>query len=223
MSTTDFMPHSDADFNLWQGTLIEHSSLHLSEWGISEPVFTLLQGKQKVWAAAYAKVGNKQNRTSADVQTKVEALDEYKAAIRAFVAEWLANNSNVSDSDRTLMGLTVKSGSRTPVAKPSTSPLPTIDFSVRKQHTIHFADETSSRSKAKPDGVHGCEIYMKVDGEAPIEVSEMNYAGTCTASPFTITFDGAKSGKMVYYWLRWINTRGECGPWSTTSSALVVG
>jgi len=223
MSNVDFIPRSDGEFNLWQGTLVEYTALNLSAWGIPEPDFAIVKSKQTAWVAAYAKASNKQNRTSADVTEKDEAHVEYEAVIRPFVAQWLANNSKVSDSDRTRMGLTVKSGTRTPVAKPSTCPVATVDFSVRKQHTINYSDEASPRSKAKPDGVHGCEIYLKVDGDAPKDVSEMTYAGTCTATPYVQTFDGTKAGKTVYYWLRWVNTRGEAGPWSTTVSAMVVG
>lgn len=121
------------------------------------------------------------------------------------------------------MGLTVKTGTRTPVAKPATCPVGKIDFSARKQHTIYFYDEGSPHSRAKPDGVHGCEIYMKIDGEAPKLVSELTYLATCTASPYVATFDGTQAGKTVYYWLRWVNTRGEAGPWSSVISANVVG
>lgn len=223
MSNSDFIPRSDGDFNLWQGTLIEYVALNLVTWGISEPDFTVLKSKQSVWEPAFAKASNKQNRTSADVLAKDEAYEDYVGAIRPFVAEWLANNSKVTDSDRARMGLTVKSGTRTPKAKPTSSPVGSIDFSVRKQHSINFHDETSSHSKAKPEGVHGCEIYMKVDGEAPKLVSEMMYLATCTASPYIATFDGTQAGKTVYYWLRWVNTRGETGPWSSVVSANVVG
>ncbi|MDD4991979.1 MAG: hypothetical protein PHR83_07090 [Paludibacter sp.] len=223
MSTADFIPRSDSEFNLWQGTLVEYVALNLVAWGIPEPDFAAVKSKQNAWITAYAKASNKQNRTSVDVVAKDDAHTDYVTSIRPFVAEWLASNSKVTDSDRTLMGLTVKSGTHTPVAKPTTIPVASIDFSVRKQHTINFHDETSSRSKAKPEGVHGCEIYTKVDGDPPKDVSEMNYVGICTATPYTILFDGAKVGKIVYYWLRWINTRGECGPWSTPVSAIVVG
>jgi len=34
---------------------------------------------------------------------------------------------------------------------------------------------------------------------------------------------GTQAGKTVYYWLRWVNTRGEAGPWSSVASAMVVG
>lgn len=192
-------------------------------WGIDSDDFATVKSNQTAWASTYAKASNKQNRTAADVLAKDEAGANYKKTIRAFVAQWLANNTKVTDADRTRMGLTVKTGTRTATPVPTTCPVGSIDFSVRLQHTIHYSDDSSARSKAKPEGVHGCEIYMKIDGEAPKDISELSYVATDTASPYVLKFDGSKAGKMVYYWLRWVNTRGETGPWSNTVNAMVVG
>ena len=219
----DYIPQNDADMNVWQGNLVAIVEPNVTVWGISADDFTVVKTKQSTWTTAYAKASNKQNRTSADVLAKDDAGDDYKKSIRSFVAQWLANNTKVTDTDRTRMGLTVKTGTRTPTPVPTTSPTGSIDFSVRQQHTIHYYDEASAHSNAKPVGVHGCEIYMKVDGDAPKDASELTYVGTCTASPYTVKFDGSKAGKTVYYWLRWVNTRGEAGPWSTTINAMVMG
>ncbi len=219
----DYIPQNDADMNVWQGNLVEIITPNLTAWGISTDDFAVVKSKQTTWETAYAKASNKQNRTAADVLTKDEAGADYKKSIRSFVAQWLSNNTKVTDADRTRMGLTVKTSTRTAAPVPTTSPVGAIDFSVRLQHTIHFSDEASPRSKAKPAGVHGCEIYMKVDGEAPKDASELTYVATDTATPYVVKFDGTKAGKMVYYWLRWVNTRGECGPWSITVNAMVMG
>lgn len=219
----DYIPQNDADMNVWQGNLVEIIEPNLTAWGILAEDFATLKSKKTVWDTTYAKASNKQNRTAADVLAKDEAANDYKKTIRSFVAQWLASNNKVTDVDRTRMGLTVKSGTRTAVPVPTTSPVGSVDFSIRLQHTINFSDEASPRSKAKPAGVHGCEIYMKVDGEAPKDASELTYVVTDTATPYVVKFDGNKAGKTVYYWLRWVNTRGETGPWSIAVSAMVVG
>jgi hypothetical protein len=220
---SDYIPQNDADMNVWQGNFVVIVEPNITVWGISTEDFTGVKSKQSIWTTAFAKASNKQNRTAADVLAKDEASDDYKKTIRIFVAQWLANNTKVTDAERTRMGLTVKTGTRSPTPVPTTSPVGTIDFSVRLQHSIHYFDEAMAHSNAKPQGVHGCEIYMKVDGDAPKDASELTYVGTCTATPYTVKFDGAKTGKVVYYWLRWVNTRGEAGPWSVTLSAMVVG
>ena len=219
----DYIPQNDAEFNLWQASLIEFAESRQSDWGVSPDDLAVLKDKQNVWTAAFAKASNKQNRTSADVQAKDDAREPYVKDLRSFIAQWLANNSKVSNSDRGRMGLTVKSGTRTPVPAPLTLPIGNIDFSIRRQHTISYSDEATPRSKAKPAGVHGCEIWMKIDGAAPVDASELGYVATDTSSPYTVNFEGKYAGKTVYYWLRWVNTRGEHGPWSSAISALVAG
>ena len=223
MSNSDYVPGSDAEFDIWQECLVDNAEQNKTLWGISEDGLTKVKSLQTNWVSAFSKASNKQNRTAANVTAKDDARYDYEKAIRPFVAQWLSNNEKVTDSDRTRMGLTVKTGTRTLTPAPTTSPVGTIDFSVRLQHTIRYYDEASAHSNAKPAGVHGCEIYMKVDGDPPKDVSELTYMGTCTASPYPVKFDRSKAGKTVYYWLRWVNTRGECGPWSVTLSAMVVG
>ena len=219
----DYVPRSDVDFNLWQVSLIDIININLTNWGITADDFTALKATQTIWTTAFAKANNKQNRTSADVQAKDDARVDYEKGLRTFVAQWLANNTKVANSDRERMGLTVKSGSRTPVPTPDTSPIGTVDFSVRLQHSIHYSDQATPNSKAKPDGVHGCEIWMKIDGIAPVDPSELSYLATDTRSSYTKTFEGKYAGKTVWYWLRWVNKRGEHGPWSSAISAMVAG
>ncbi len=219
----DFIPQNDAEFNLWQANLVEVVESGQLDWGISPDDLATLKNKQTVWTKAFAKASNKQSRSSSDVQAKNEARETYVKDLRSFVAQWLANNTKVSNSDRERMGLTVKSGTRTSVKVPATVPIGTVDFSVLRQHTINYSDEATPRSKAKPAGVHGCEIWMKIDGAPPVDASELSYVATDTSSPYTVNFEGKYAGKMVYYWLRWVNSRGERGPWGSTISAMVAG
>jgi hypothetical protein len=97
----------------------------------------------------------------------------------------------------------------------------TVDTSQRLQHTISFVDELSPTSKAKPGGVSGCEVWVKI-GTAPADPNELSYLATDTRTPYTAVFEGADGGKMANYMLRWVNTRGERGPWSQTVSATIT-
>jgi len=219
----DYIPNTDPEFDLWQKNLTEKIKQFMPTWRIDHENLVRLDSKQSYWNTAFSKASNKQNRTATDVQAKNDALDDYKKEIRSFVAEFLASNSLVTDSDRTSMGLTVKSGTRTTAPVPTTSPLGTVDFAVRLQHTIHLSDNATPQSKAKPAGVHGCEVWLKLGGEAPKEASELSYLGVSTTSAYTTDYDGKQANTMAYYWLRWVNTRGEHGPWSITVSSIIVG
>jgi len=218
----DYIPSNDLEFNIYSGNLLTITQANVSPWGILAADVTALAALQTIFAAALAKANNKLNRTSADVQAKDDARAAFEKALRNFVAQWLAHNAKVPNSERERMGIPVHATSRTPVAAPTSSPVGNIDFSVRLQHTIHIADEGSAGSKAKPDGVHGCEVWMKIGDTPPVNASELTYIATTTHTPHVKTFDGTDGGKKVHYWLRWVNTTGKQGPWSSNISALVA-
>jgi len=219
---SDYIPSNDAQFNIFQGNLITIVQANATAWGILAADVTALVASQTTWTTPFAKASNKLNRTAADVQAKDDARRVFEKALRNFIRQWIANNAKVPDSERERMGVTVKSNTHTPVAVPTSSPVGVVDFSVRLQHTIHIADENSVQSKAKPDGVHGCEIWTKVDGAPPKDASELTYVATTTHTPHVKNFAGADGGKPAHYWLRWVNTTGKTGPWSSTVTALVA-
>lgn len=218
----DYIPSTDIKFDLWQQNLLGNIKENQSAWELKADRLATLESKQVVWNTAFSKATNKNDRTSADIMGKSTALTDYKKEIRAFVSEYLAKSSLISDGDRTRMGLTVKSGTRTASPFPSTYPLAIVDFSVRMQHTLRLSDSATPLRKAKPTGIIGCEVWVKIGGEAPKDASELSYTAICTGNYYVAKYDGNQAGLTVYYWLRWVNTRGERGPWSHTISSMIV-
>jgi hypothetical protein len=77
-------------------------------------------------------------------------------------------------------------------------------------------------SKAKPEDVMGAEISLKIGEPEPLDPDEMRILALDTATPYVATFKGEDAGKTAYYRLRWVNTRGEKGPWSQLYSATIT-
>src|ERR1035437_5980154 len=55
------------------------------------------------------------------------------------------------------------------------------------------------------------------------DISQLAYVATDSGTPYLAEYTGAQAGQMACYWLRWINTRGEKGPWSEPVSATIPG
>jgi hypothetical protein len=127
----------------------------------------------------------------------------------------------VTAAAKAAAGITVPDIISTPAGAPTTAPTATVDTGERLQHTIHFRDTTTPTSKAKPPGVRGCEIWMKI-GTPPVDAGELSFVALDTRTPYVATFDGADGGKTVTYWLRWVSTRDEKGPWSAPVAATVT-
>ena len=102
-----------------------------------------------------------------------------------------------------------------------------VGMGERLRHTIHFVQPTS---KARPKGVRGCEIWVKLaPPQSPPTIgpggvpSDMRFLALDTATPYVAAFSSADAGQTAYYLCRWISTRGAPGPWSETVEATVAG
>ena len=111
----------------------------------------------------------------------------------------------------------------TAAAAAATRPVGVVDTSERLRHTIKFFDESTPQSRAKPSGVMGCEIWVKLGDTAPADPNELQFLGLDTATPYMAEYAGDQGGKKAHYMLRWVTTRGDKGPWSETVSATIAG
>lgn len=217
---SDYIPTSDAEFSAWLNNFIKYADAHLAELGLVAADITPLSAAATAFNTAVENSVAAQAAAKGTLATRDSARDTAEGLARPLV-QLLQASPKVQNSDRQSLGLNVRSTSRTAVSAPTTRPVATIDTRQRLQHTISFGDEATPGSRAKPDGVIGCEVWVKV-GTAPADPSELTYLATDTKTPYTAVYDGADAGKTAHYMLRWVNRRGERGPWSQTVSATIT-
>jgi hypothetical protein len=229
MSGTGIFPGTDPEFN----TFINISIPYLNVAGnkarlVLTPTATakltelssLLNTGGTGWNAIFPQSQNPALRTSSITQSKNSLRLQIEASIRTIYDD--IPKSLLTQADRDTLRIAQQGTGGAPAPVPTSRPVAQVDTSQRLQHTISFVDSETPTSRAKPEGVRGCQIWYKV-GSTVGDPRELTFAATDTRSPYVLTFDGADAGKMVYYWLRWENTRGEIGPWSDVISATIPG
>lgn len=159
----------------------------------------------------------------AEARSKTQAKDASRKiledAVRFLIKQ--AKLNKVSEARIAEMGVPVGESS----ALPSTATKPTakVDTSQRFQHTIHFSDEATPESKAKPRGVFGCEICVKIGGAPPVGPDECETLAIDRKTPYLSVYDAEDVGKMAHYMLRWHLNDETRSPWSETISATITG
>ncbi len=134
----------------------------------------------------------------------------------------LQGRAETTDIQREGLGITVRDKIPTPVGVPTIAPELEIDFSQRLQHTVHAGTNPQNENlNKKPKGVHSIELRKKV-GEVPVSPNDMQIAAIMTSSPAIIELT-EQGGKLVYYVARYLNTKGQPGPWGEVESAEVTG
>ncbi|MCA1558591.1 MAG: hypothetical protein LC731_08645 [Acidobacteria bacterium] len=218
----DYIPSGDADFNTWQQNFLTTLNGAPAAFGLTAADIAPLTDKQTTWTQAYNANSTAQASAKAASQAKEAARDDYEKALRS-IARRVQSNNQVTNEQRALLNLTVPTGARTPTGAPTTRPVPQVDTSQRLRHAVSFADEATPSSRARPDGVMGCEIWVKVGDPAPVDATQLQFLGLDTSTPYVATYGGDAAGKTAYYMLRWVNSKGEYGPWSQTVSATITG
>ena len=218
----DYIPNGDADFNTWQQNFMTAVSANPADFGLTAADIAPLTAKQTTWAQTYTANAAAQASAKAASQAKEAAREEFEKVLRAIVRR-IQSNEEVTNEQRARLQITVPTGGRTAAGAPTTRPVPQVDTSQRLRHSISFADESTPNARAKPDGVMGCEIWVKVGEPAPADASQLQFLGLDTATPYVATYGGDAAGKIAYYMLRWVNGKGEQGPWSQTVSATITG
>ena len=207
----DYIPDPDGDFQAWQANFIAYAIAHLQDLGILQADMAPITAAQSTWNGAYTANTAAQAAAQGAAQNKDAARTNFEAVLRVLVVRLQASPS-VDNAERAALGITVRDTSKTPVSVPTTRPVARVDTSQRLQHVIAFMDEATPTSKAKPAGVMGAELWVKVGDPAPTDPSQCVFLALDTRTPYTADYAGTDAGKIAHYLVRWVNTRGEKGP-----------
>jgi hypothetical protein len=156
------------------------------------------------------------------VQAKKTAHQLLEKTVRSVVREYLAHNHLVADNDRVALGLPIYKTTHTPAPVAHEAPDVDVDTSLQGCITIHFFEQGHRHKKAKPAGQHGAEIAWVISNEPVTSTSKLIHSAFDTHTPLTLNFqEEDHRGQMLYFAIRWENTRGEKGPWSRIYNAII--
>ena len=220
----NYIPRSDNDFQAWVANFVTYAQAHLTELGIALPDILPISAARTDFETKLSDNVTAQQAAQSARQAKDASRDTLESAIRQLVRQ-LQASGDVDDTERAALGITIPDTIPTAAGDITTRPIGAVDTSQRLRHEIRFSDEETPTRRAKPQGVMGCEIWVKVaaQGEAPpADPDELSFVAMDTASPYIVEYEGADGGKTAHYMLRWVKTGGEKGPWSETISATIT-
>lgn len=218
----DPIPPGDDGFHGFLGDITDYIVTNGVAMDLDADQILALTGVTGTWNTAFPAHRTASKIASGAAATKNNARYGAEGVLRPIIQQ-LQTSRKVTDAQRRAMKIPIHSTSRTPAGIPTTTPMGTLGTSSRLQHSVQFRDSVATGSKAKPAGVRGCEIWIKIGGPAPTDDSQMTFVKLATRTPYLIKYPGAQAGLTVYIWLRWVNTLGETGPWSEVLTATIPG
>lgn len=220
----DYIPRDDPGFDGFQSAFRIYVNANLANLGLTglDADVIAMNAEGTSWDTEYPAHLSAQNAATGAKQTKDNRHGAYEIVLRR-LAQRLQESAAVSDAELAAMGLTIRDLEPSPIPDPTSRPVGTADTSQRLQIGLSWTDEGTPASKAKPFGVVGANIFMKLGGPPPTDLSQCEFIGFATRTPFTEQFDGTQANQTAHFILQWVGTRGGGGPISETVSATVPG
>jgi hypothetical protein len=220
MGNKDYIPSNDDEFDNMQTVVFNTASENETKWLIHSAILLTLEVKRIRWTKAIKAYRNKPARTPAIIREKNDARKDYESSLRNFIQGQIIRNTMVSNADLRSLGLPVRDRTPTKPGPPKTRTETEIKFTQIMEHFISVRD-SESKHAAKPPHVIGFQIYRLIGGKTEPAYEDMQFVAMATRSPYTVVYTSEQRGQMVFYATRWVNTRGETGPWSEIVSAII--
>ena len=215
----DYIPRKEGDYMLWQQNLITVAQANLVALGLVAADMTPIVTAQGEYESAFVAVEPAEASAKAARQARADARDLEETLIRRVVRKIQAN-PNVPDQLKQQLGITVAEEPSTPPV-PSSKPNPDVEDVDGLQQVIRFTDSTSGK-RARPSGVKGIEVRMTIGTTPPADPNGMPIVGVISKMKLVQNFSGADAGKTAYYWMRYLNSLNQAGPWSNPIAATIA-
>ena len=219
----DYLPRNDLEYQSWLLRFMNYLAPRLPNFGLPVDALQPLDGASPEFDAALASFQTARATALTTSAAKKEKRVITENIVRALVGQIQAY-PDTTNEDREGLGITLRGASAEPtdIETSQDRPVVFIDISQRLRHTLRIQNESvMGATTAKPAGVRGAEIWVKV-GEAPQTPADCTYYDMATKSPFPVAFDGADGNKPAHYMLRWVSSGGEKGAWSEVETATIA-
>jgi hypothetical protein len=217
-----YIPSKQADELAWLTNFSTILSASPATYGLTAGDAAAVAASLATYQAAYTAGTEPATRTKATVAAKDAARSAVLALVRPY-AVMISLSSGISDDNKTRIGVTVRDHTVTILAAPATAPIVTPTLATPGQIRLRVADEVTPTKKAKPAAAIGLELRAAVLVAPPSDPADIPYQGFVTRAIVDVSFDPADAGKKAYFAGRWINRRGEVGPWSAVQTFTVAG
>jgi hypothetical protein len=217
---SDFIPSPDTAFSAFANALVTTLKVDPTSYGLTTEEITELDNELTAWDTSFDTLYQARDAARAATVDKDARREALEAKIRVINKQVQADPS-VTNTQRADAGLPVYSTTRNPVAVPTTAPMVHLEAANVQQHVFRFTSAVDAHANVRPTGVKSIQLFGAFD-TAPVSDSDFELLGSTTRMNATLNFPISDAGKSIWYRFRYLNTKDQPGPWTTTLAATIL-
>lgn len=216
-----WIPAKDSDLEPFALNFSTLLTANPSGYGIAGTDASAVAAAYASWHSSYLLVSDPATKTKVTVAAKDIARGQMLVQIRVYGA-LIRANQGVSQDNKTALGIHLPDLVPTPVPPPSTFPILSFIGATPGQFTMRYADQNTPDKKHKPAGSILLQVYGATSSTVVSDPSVLPFLSLVGRNPFPLSWSNSDKGKIAYMAARWINRRGEPGPWSAIVTSNVI-
>ncbi len=218
--STNFIPGPDAALSIWAANFSAYVTTNATALGVPTTDATALASAVTAFGGAIASHTTAVANAKSVRETKQTDRQSLVSQAR-LIARRIQANPAVTNTQKDAAGITVPATTRTPAPAPTTVPAATLDTNAGLRQVLRLVDSGTDKRR-KPRGAIGAEVYMAIASAPPAGVDQLSLRDVNSSTKVIQEFNSADTGKTAFYAFRWVNTRGDKGPWSDITAATIA-
>ena len=214
---------TDAVFQAFTHNLAARVAANFGTYYVTDDDATAYDALQRDFAAKLVKATDPltkgESATFAKNQSRKLLLKETQR-----LANQIENTMAVSDQLKKDLGLTVRSGHGTPVARPDSAPVVSVVKQSGLMLKVRLGDEADPTRRGRPQGVAFASVMTFVGDVPPADPAGWVFQGNSSLNVLTMSFPPETApGSTVWVCAVWSNAKTQSGPVSSPLPVRIAG
>ncbi|MDR0561871.1 MAG: hypothetical protein LBG73_04200 [Spirochaetaceae bacterium] len=207
----DYIPAKNTEFFEWVKNFAALCAAHQERWTLPVQEVADLCTAVTEYTAGYETLYETETSPEKGDNQKKEVLAEQ---IRDFSRRNIDRNGAITDAERERLRIDILSSGA------SLSGAPEFDFTYPGAGRLEVHYHGGGR-QAKPKGAAGAMLSYAIRDVPPKSQELLLHSVFTIQTPYHFAFAEEERGRILYVALRWLNHKGEAGPWSEIRRAII--
>jgi hypothetical protein len=213
-----FPPTREADLVTASTNFKERIVAAPTLYALTEAQATEYATRHDTFVESYQAARDPSTRTPSQIiakNTDKEALLTYLRELARIVQA----APNVTDEQKSILGLPVHNDEPTPIGAPTEPPVVVVCSMLGRNVKVRLQDLSSPTRRGKPLGVNGAAVFAYVGATPPADTSDWTFVGNTARTSFDVELPATMpAGATMWITAFWFNPRKQSGPAATPTS-----
>ena len=215
------IPTTPSEFDTYQKKVVPIIVAKQEEYGILLQAVDDLQVMKTKWdgLVSICEIDSTKGVGATENRNKYQPI--YNEALHSLIFLYLLENEDISPADLLTFHISVPSKNRHLNPAPTSTVIAKVKYLEPLAQYFSFINSFTGK-RAKPRTVAFVQLVYMIGTVPPTSAADCGNSVFINRANNKVVFTSGDEGKKAYYYARYVNINGICGPWCAMFSAVII-